>query len=375
MGNSKFLHVVAFNVPYPPNYGGIIDIYYKLAAFKDANVKVILHCFSYGREKTEALDKLCHKVYYYKRKNLFRFFFSSLPYIVITRKDEELVKNLTKDGHPVLFEGLHSSYFLLQCKSVGKNVFVRTHNIEHNYYGMLARSERNLFKKAYLLAETRKLKAYETILKRADQLFAISKTDNAHFNKHYGNSTFVSAFHQHNEISSKTGKGDYILFHGNLSVPENEKALIYLVKNVFSKITHHVKIAGKNPSQFTQRLCNRHTHIELIGNPDDNQMKSLVNDAHINLLYTYQPTGLKLKLLHSLHGGRFCMANPLMLSGSGLDDLCEVYTTTDKAVQMIDELMKTPFDKSQITKRINLLAGYKNTVNIQKITNQLSFCV
>ena len=41
----KELHVVAFDVPYPANYGGVIDIFYKVQALSEAGVKVHLHCY------------------------------------------------------------------------------------------------------------------------------------------------------------------------------------------------------------------------------------------------------------------------------------------------------------------------------------------
>ena len=31
---SKKIHVISFQVPYPPNYGGAIDVYYKLQSLK-----------------------------------------------------------------------------------------------------------------------------------------------------------------------------------------------------------------------------------------------------------------------------------------------------------------------------------------------------
>ena len=39
------LHVIALNIPYPPNYGGVIDIYYKLLALHRLGVRLILHCY------------------------------------------------------------------------------------------------------------------------------------------------------------------------------------------------------------------------------------------------------------------------------------------------------------------------------------------
>ena len=236
---------------------------------------------------------------------------------------------------------------------------------------MLAESERNVYRKLFFASEARKLAHYEKILQKADKLLSISTTDAAYFNEKYRNSIHVSAFQMHEHVTASPGKGEYILFHGNLSVPENEKALLYLVRNVLSRLTYHIIIAGKNPSGHVRRVCNRYMHIELIPNPEGEAMDRLVADAHINLLYTYQPTGLKLKLLHSLYGGRHCMANPLMLSGSGLDELCHLYRSPGEAIEMIDALMKQPFEAVEIEKRSQQLKEYNNSYNAKKITAQL----
>ena len=32
--NLKNINIVSFDIPYPPNYGGIIDVFYKIKALK-----------------------------------------------------------------------------------------------------------------------------------------------------------------------------------------------------------------------------------------------------------------------------------------------------------------------------------------------------
>ena len=67
MNDSDYhLHVIAFDVPYPANYGGVIDVFYRVKALSEAGVKVHLHCFEYGRGEQEIL-KRCYEVKYYKR--------------------------------------------------------------------------------------------------------------------------------------------------------------------------------------------------------------------------------------------------------------------------------------------------------------------
>ena len=63
------LHIISFDIPYPANYGGAIDVFYRIKALHDAGIKIILHCWYKEKRTTEPiLESLCEKVYYYKRK-------------------------------------------------------------------------------------------------------------------------------------------------------------------------------------------------------------------------------------------------------------------------------------------------------------------
>ena len=105
------LHVIAFDVPYPANYGGVIDVFYRVKALSEAGVKVHLHCFEYGRGKAEVLNR-CYEVKYYKRDTSFWKQFRREPYVVASRRSEALVKDLLKDDYPILCEGLHTTAVL-----------------------------------------------------------------------------------------------------------------------------------------------------------------------------------------------------------------------------------------------------------------------
>ena len=51
------IHIISFDVPLPANYGGVIDVFYKIKALHKAGIKIKLHCFYYGREKNVELEK------------------------------------------------------------------------------------------------------------------------------------------------------------------------------------------------------------------------------------------------------------------------------------------------------------------------------
>ena len=106
---SKKIHVISFQVPYPPNYGGAIDVYYKLQSLKEEGYYIILHTYQYRHDRYEnELLSIVNEVHYYIRKTNILSQFSLTPYIVNSRKDKTLLRNLQKDDAPILFEGLHT---------------------------------------------------------------------------------------------------------------------------------------------------------------------------------------------------------------------------------------------------------------------------
>jgi hypothetical protein len=369
---AQYLHIVSFNIPYPANYGGVIDIYYKIKALSEAGVRVILHCFQYGRQHSKELEDLCFKVYYYHRKRGMKYCFHSDPYIVVTRNANTMPKNLLGDSFPILFEGLHTTGILLQCMEARKLILVRPHNIEHTYYRGLARSTRNPYHKLFFRSEAAKLKQYEEILGKADHILSLARHEAKYFMEKYGNTTYIPAFHRFEDVSSSPGSGNFILYHGNLGVAENSEIFLSLAKEHLSRIPYQVLVAGKNPSARFRRLISRFPNISLHADPSDQELDALIAQAHINLLVTRQASGIKLKLLHALFAGRHCLVSPEMVEGSGLEQLCSVATSDRELELQIHELMLQSFDESQIRKRKKALQEYSNRAGAEKILRILS---
>lgn len=351
----KHLHVVAFDVPYPADYGGVIDVYFRLIALHEAGVRIILHCFEYGRGEPKELEKICETVYYYPRRPMWQGFTSTLPFIVATRRSDDLLDNLLADTYPVLFEGLHSCSLLGNNALDGRLQMVRIHNNEANYYSALAKRERHFFRKLYYQVEASRLRRFEKALSFADQLFCISHQENDYYNRLFGNSTYTGPFHPHRELNILEGQGDYILYHGNLGVNENEEAAFYLIREVFSKLLFPVIIAGKNPGRSLKREIKKHPHIRLLSELSEDDMYQLIQHAQINLLVTFQSTGVKLKLINSLYLGRFCITNSQMVDQTGLADLTLVGDNATELIRLVNEYMQQPFTSKEVDQRSQLL--------------------
>jgi len=351
------LHIVSFSVPYPANYGGVIDVFYKLKALHKAGIKIHLHCFQYDRPEAPELNSWCESVNYYPRESGFSAQLTLKPYIVESRQSEALLKNLLADEYPILFEGLHSCYYINHLALQGRKLIYRESNLEHDYYFNLFKSEKNIGKKAFFLLESLKLRNYQKQLKFATKMLVVSQTDCDYLALQFPGKdvVYLPSFHGNSEVKSIPGKGDHVLYHGNLSVGENTKAAEYLVKKVFNNLQVPLKIAGLNPPESLKKLVSGYKNVELIPNPSQDVMEALIRNAQINVLVTFQATGLKLKLLNTLYNGRWMLVNREMLAGTGLESLCEIAGDANEMKKMITSLFNTEFDQTQLLARKELL--------------------
>lgn len=367
----KYLHIVAFDIPYPPNYGGVIDVWYKLKYLKKSGVRVILHCYEYpGRDRSEKLEEFCERIYYYPRLVGWRSAVSLKPYIVSSRRSKQLISNLLEDQHPILFEGLHSCYYLDDARLANRLRIYRESNIEHRYYFSLFRVEKKLVNKFYFLLASLKLRLYQRVLSHADLMLAVSSEDAGYLADHFRSKkvAYIPSFHANEGVDIEEGSGSYALYNGNIEVPENAHAVSYLMREVFNDLDIPLKIAGMNPPETIRKLAKRYKQVELIANPDDETMFNLIRHAHVNMLVTFQATGLKLKLLNTLYKGRFCLVNDKMLNGTGLNDLCEIANTPAEQKEKLKWMFNQSFSREGILVRQNILEkNYSNEKNAQKL--------
>jgi hypothetical protein len=367
----RHLHIISFNVPYPPDYGGVIDVFHKIRCLSEAGIKIHLHAFIYNRPGDPELEKYCESVNYYTRNTKINFHFSFLPYIVYSRKNNRLLQNLMTNNYPILFEGLHTCYYLGNPLLKDRIRIVRTHNIEHKYYLSLAKSDGNKIHRIYHFIESMKLRYFERVLKYADHIISISSLENAYFQNKYNKTHLVPPFHSFEKIQSLPGKGKYILLHGNLTVPENINAIKYLLPIIRNTTVFPIIIAGKDPGRDILELAGLYSDTRIIASPGIDEMYSLIMNSHLIILYTFQLTGTKLKLFDSVYLGRFIIANSTIIEGSGMKDLFEIADTPEILGQKISQTLKLTFTEEMLAKRKQRLSGFSNKHNAELIARLL----
>ena len=366
------LHIVCFDVPFPPNYGGVMDVFYKIRSLSESGIQIYLHVFQYGRQEQIELTKYCVKVNYYPRKTTFVNNAGFLPYIVKSRSNKDLIRNLKAVEAPILFEGLHSTLALKENVFEGRKTFVRTHNIEHLYYNHLAKTESNILKKLFFKMEAGKLKYYERILKRCDHILSISRNEMNYFKLKYGSGTeYLPAFHPNESIYPLTKKGYFALYHGNLAIDDNLNAALYLI-DCFKTLDYPLVIAGQCENKKFHAQIDAFKNINFIQLKDEQHLLELFHRAHINVLFSFQQSGIKLKLINALFQGRYTIANSNITKGTGLDELCHIANDKNEIRSTILKLIDLDFSDEEIVKRKQILVDFSNKKNAQKIIELLN---
>ena len=367
-GYEMKLNIVSFDIPYPPDYGGVIDIYYKIKALNSVGIKIYLHCFYYGRKRSFRLESICSNINYYRRYRNPLHYFSKQPFIVRTRTSKQLINNLLKNDNPILFEGLHSCFYLTDPRLKNRKKIVRTHNVEHKYYYNIAQLEQNWFKKKYFISENRKLRKFEKKIGYAEIIAPISESDTIYFSSMYSGVVHVPIFHGNETVNIKAGKGDYALYHGNLSVPENENAALYLVHKVFNDINVKLIISGRNPSTRLLNAVNKNSNVTIETNIQWADLLNLINNAQINILPTSQSTGMKLKLINALYNGRHCIVNSKMITDKILEECCIVADSAEEMKKAVLENANREMNKNNIVRRTKILENnYSNKTNADNL--------
>jgi glycosyltransferase involved in cell wall biosynthesis len=365
---NNYLHIVCLDAPSPPDYGGAIDMYFKVKTLAEQGKQIILHYFDYhSNRNADGLENYCTEIHAYPRKNYVRSLSFTRPYITRSRINASLINRLNEHNYPVLLEGLHCTEILPYLHHASR-VVVRMHNEEAVYYRALADYEPNIFRKKYYSFESGLINHYQKKLNRDLKLAVLSNSDLGRFKEQgFYNAHFIPCFIPWQELKCLPGKGEYCLYHGNLGIIENEKAAAWLIKNVFDQLNIPLVIAGKNISKKLESLAGKQRNVRLIFEPPSNELDALIRDAHINVLPSFNSTGVKLKLLHALFYGRFCITNEQGSKGSGLTNLVNNAETVEDFRRSIITIFETSFDEARVMERQAMMHLYNNQTNAVKL--------
>ena len=166
-------------------------------------------------------------------------------------------------------------------------------------------------------------------------------------------------------------KGYFAFFHGDLSIWDNRKAAHFLV-GVFSRLDIPLIVAGQTDDKKLLQNIELATNIKFISLENHEQLEDLLQRAHINIFWSSNASGIKIKLLNALHNGRFCLVNKPVVQGSGLEDLCEVVDDEKSLVYKAIQLMDIEFSDEQFLYRKEKMNPYDTRKNTKRLIELLN---
>ena len=360
----KQLHIVSLCSPLPADTGGARDMLERITALRQKGIKVQLHCFLKPTENIPAeLYSLVDALFVYRRKTSIWRLMKGEPYIVACRADRLLLDKLSADNAPILFDGIHTTAHINSLYPSDRKMIVRMHNNEVQYYKELSRFERNPFKRFYFWLESKRIHRWIQQLPPVE-LGCIQVREQRELTEAYPNiTTFLLPPVLPSRVESLIGMGGYCLYHGNLSVSENERAASWLLRRVFARIKLPLVIAGKNPSAKLKQLAHFYQHACLVANPTESELRDLIQKAQINVLPSRTRTGIKLKIFDALQYGRHCVVNQEMNDSAPWTDSCALVTSAVEMGETIQKLYTMPFTDEMRRNRDEKLSYWRKQLD------------
>ncbi len=365
----KNIHVVAFENPYPPNYGGVIDVFFKLQAFHKAGVGVYLHFFTSKRFELGPLTTLCKAVYVYRKKRNPLLFFSTQPYAVAIRTSKQLRRRIQQIPAPVFFEGLQSTG-VINDMDFKVPVFLRLHNNEEAYYSGLAFSEKNFLKSLVYKIEALKFKRYEKHLKKFSKIFVISSNEKNVFSEKLTTTPIhlITPFHPYSKTQKLSERGSFALFHADLTIADNQSAAAFVAQK-FEHLPYKLIVAGSYCPNQLKKQIQKQDNVSFVNIENEATLKKLLAEAHLNILISFQHTGTKLKLFTALHNSRHCLINQNITDEQELQSLCFSFSKNDMFENLVHQAFETTYNNP--SKRDEVLGRFTSDAQMKKLLEAL----
>lgn len=361
----KHIHIVSFDVPWPVSCGGSTDISSTIQSLHQAGVRVHLHCFENEHYEQDELVNFCSSVQYYPRLSGHKCVSMELPYTVAAHSTPELSERLLLDDHPILLQGIHCTYLLTDERFCGRRIAVRLLNTEYVHYEELCESTSpiSFFKKIYYHRESKLMRQYEQQISHKALFLAWCRQDADRYRQEFQAKevVYLPPLLPFREVTAEEGVGCFCLYHGNLSLPANEKAVFWLLDKVFKDLKVPFIIAGKNPSKKLMKAVQNHRNGCIVPNPSGQELQDMIRKAHIHVLPSMCTKSAHVKLLNALFNGRHVIVNDEMIGDSVLAPCCHVASNAEGFQSVIMQLLHKPFEEHEIRLRSHVLDQHYNT--------------
>ena len=375
--NEQRVAIVSMDVPKEPLYGGTAEVWSQAVALAESGCPVDLHCFYSKREGFHGgFSHPNLRMYYYPRQGISAFL-SSWPYIIASRASFPLLRRLLIGKIPIIAHGYHSLWPALFDKRLAARTFLRIHNPERLYYQSLREQAKGV-KKLFFTREVWLLRRLEQKLFPHWPLagaWALTPGDAAVLGPFFKPSVEVihpgiSPLPTDSDSSFASIEKPYVLFHGKLSVSENETAALLIARAARQHPSVRFVVAGHGASSAL-RAALQEANVHWVDSPRQEEMTWWLRGAAVHGLWALQAAGVKFKLLHALQSSGRVVGNALLVQGTGLESLVTVVDQEKEWIQSVVQAVHQPLDAAEREERRRVMEGWSPQRMVEQIRQRL----
>lgn len=320
--------LVAFEIPYPPDHGGRLDVWRRMAAMARMGVDIQLIGWRknpLGTAEEAILRRHARVVHVLPFRGgllgaaVRALALTRVPLEVTSRisfgRSWQQLKESVKEFRPhlVIADQLHSGAIALPLNAeLGLPLVYRSHNIEHRYWTRMRKSAQG-FDKFLRSLSLLHLRSYElTMLRRCDAFFDISATDLAIWRDlGFSHGSVLPPLIEFPEpISNGSGASEPdhdVVFLGNLHSANNVAGVLWFLRKVMPILRDavpdvRVLIAGSRPVEALVKACAGTRNVRLLANPD--QAAAVYRSGRVLINPVATGSGVALKSLDMLVAAR-----------------------------------------------------------------------
>lgn len=364
----KILVVSGF-FPYPPVFGGAIDVWERIKGLNMLGCTVdllVTDKLNPTQQQLEILKQHIRHFFFARRKNRIGQMFGNLPLQLLSRKNLSAVE-INQNYDLVILESEFCWPVTLNKSITYKNIAVRVHNIESHYFKMLGKSSDSLKEKIYYKIEAFKIRKLSALVfSKADRLWFISKDDLDSVNLP-GKSLFMPYPINETFVKPDFKEGNNVVFMGSLFMQNNLFGLDWYLKNVHPYLikaveNYHFYIIGslKEDNPEIQIKYGQLSHVSLVINTPC--LKSFYNKAKVFINPMLHGSGVKVKSVNALVNGVPLVSTEVGVEGIGLTN--DMYFHAESA---------EAFGQQVLNVLENDETALKKTRNAQKYLKEINY--
>ena len=368
MRSVSVLHLVCFDLPLSPLYGGTEEVDTKIRVLLELGVVLHVHAFVWPSVLRSGKFPDWHQRVASLRCYPRRWFvgpYDTRPWAMVSRTSGDLVRNIACEPGPILIEGWQCADLLRASALKNRVIWVRSHNIESNYYSLQADSASSWMRKLYFVLESWRWRLYERSLPRllSDQqrrgIFSICPSETLSWARKNLTAHYVPAFvglsdrldTEREDAKNYPMETPYALYHGRLDVAENVRAVRFLLTKVNFPGTVPLVIAGSRLPQSLRNNLQFKKGQRLVDTPTSSEMQAWLRHASVHCIPCYGMAGLRFKIIHAMLGGGHVLVSREGVSGMPWSEWVTVIESESDWENQVRLAMESPLSTEQVAAR------------------------